>query len=204
MTAPALDPVAADLYGALAPLAATDDRNGYALASLTAAVGAMFQAVDTLARDTPAGPGWSELLDVDRDPPLGLGYLAQFVGVTLDPALGDTAQRARIRATDGFKRGTVAAIVGAARQYLTGMQRVVLVERVGGDAYALTVITYTSETPDAAKVLAAMTAQKPAGLLLTHTVLSGQTFAQLKANYATFAAAKAHYSTFAALRDDNP
>lgn len=193
-----------ELYEAVAPLATVDASYGYALRAYTRALGSMLEEVNWYASETDTMPGWARLVDLDTTPEKALGWLAQLVGVTLDPALDDTAQRARIRATDGFNRGTYAAIAGAAQQYLTGMRRVILVERVGGDPYALTLITYTSETPDSAKVLAAVTAQKPAGIILTYSVLTGQTFAQLKANYATFAAAKAHYPTFAALRDDNP
>lgn len=193
-----------ELYAAQAPLAVDDASYGFALRAYSRALGAMFEEVSWYTRETGTEPGWSRLADLDTTPSKALGWLAQFVGVRLDPALDDAAQRARIRATDGFKRGTLGAIVAAAQQYLTGMKRVVLVERAGGDAYALDLITYTSETPDEPAVLAAVTAQKPAGIILTYNVLTGQTFAQLKATYATFAAVEAHYPTFAAVRDDAP
>jgi hypothetical protein len=40
--------------------------------------------------------------------------------------------RQRIASTDGFRRGTVAAMTGAARATLTGLQRVDFRERTGG------------------------------------------------------------------------
>jgi hypothetical protein len=45
-----------------------------------------------------------------------------------------------------------------------------LIERVGGDAYAATLITSPAETTDPAAVLAAALANKPAGILLTHLI----------------------------------
>jgi hypothetical protein len=53
---------------------------------------------------------------------------------------------------------------------LTGSQSVSVLERVGGDPYALTVVVRTSETPDSAATLAAAMTQKPIGLILTLVV----------------------------------
>lgn len=190
-----------ELYAALAPLAAGDAAAGSPLRSYARAIGQMLEEPSWYARDSDTGPGFARLVSLDDTPGKALGWLAQIVGVTLDPALDDDAQRERIRATDGFQRGTVGALVAAAQQYLTGAKQVVIHERVS-DAYTLTVITYTAQTPDSAAVLAALVAQKPAGLILTLSVRDGQDFAQLLAGHATFALVKSDYSTFADVRDD--
>lgn len=69
-------------------------------------------------RDSAAGPGWSPVLDVDRAPVEWLGWLAQFAGVRLRPGLAAPEQRARIKNTDGHRRGSSPALRAAARQHL--------------------------------------------------------------------------------------
>lgn len=123
---------AARLYLALAPLAQWDDDNGWALLILCNALGLMYQPVEDLVRDTDAGPGFSELLDINRSPDSMLPWLAQLVGVRLLPGSTPAEQRTRILSTDGFRRGTPAAMIGAAQATLTGSKRVDFRERSGG------------------------------------------------------------------------
>jgi hypothetical protein len=84
-----------DLYEALAPLAGGDPA--------TATRSPAFCARDRrdvrggrswYARDTDDGLAGRRLVDVDEHPTKALGWLAQFVGVTLDPASNEAAQRA--------------------------------------------------------------------------------------------------------------
>lgn len=140
----------------------------YPLLTLCEAIAGRLQGVEDLIRDDPVtgDPGWSIVMDVDRAPDDWLAWLAQFAGVRLDPSLSDADQRIRIKSTDGFKRGTPAAIAGAVQPLLTGTKTVQIVERYG-TAYRLNVITLAAETPDPAKVQAAALAQKPAGLVMT-------------------------------------
>lgn len=182
---PVLESVAGELYEALAPLAYDDANQDYALARWSQAIGAMFQPVENLVRDTDDGPGWSILLDVARVPESALPYLAQFVGVTLDASLSDSEKRQQIRDEVGQARGSVAGMRAAALPYLTGSQSMIFFERDTSPAH-LTVVTRTSETPDAAAVLAALTSKKPAGIVLAHNTVAGQTWADLIANYATW------------------
>jgi hypothetical protein len=147
------DTFAARLYTMLAPLAKDDNENGWALLIYCNAVGMMFQLIEDLVRDTPDGPGWSSLMDLDRCPDAALPWLGQFVGVRIPPGFTPEQARARIASTDGFKRGTLAAMRGAVEGLLTGNQSVLFTERSGDPAikpdyaYYLTVHTYTDETP---------------------------------------------------------
>jgi hypothetical protein len=61
----------------------------------------------------------------------------------------------------------------AAQPFLTGTRSVLLFEREGGP-WRLTVATRARETPDPAAVEQAIRAQKPIGIVLTYTVISGQ------------------------------
>jgi hypothetical protein len=198
-----LDSFAQALHDKIEPMTLEDEKYNYALAKFLAAFGVMFQDIDDLVAETDDGPPWSVALDLDRIPSVGLGWLAQFIGVSLDPRLSDADQRIRIKTTDGFNRGTPAALKGAAAGYLTGNKTVVFRERFP-DAYSLTVVTYTSETPDSAKVLSALLDQKPAGLKLTYSVLAGQDYQSLYTNHATYSNVKTTYATYQGIVTEQP
>jgi Phage tail protein (Tail_P2_I) len=189
------DSFAARLYAALGPLAQRDPEAAWSLLIYVNAIGTMFQVLDVYVRDTPEGPGWSPLLDLDRCPAEALPYLAQFVGVRLLPGATEEESRARIASTDGFKRGTPAAMRGAAIDTLTGAKRVVFRERYG-DPYALDVLTFTSETPDPAMTLRALVSQKPGGIVLSYRAGDGQDYQLVKDTHATYADVKAAYATY--------
>jgi len=197
---------AALLYSMLQPLAQLDPDAGWSLLILCNAIGVMFQEVDGWVRDTPDGPGWSQIMDLNRCPSDSLAWLAQFAGVRIPDGLDDADARAWVASTDGFRRGTPAAIVAAAQATLTGTKTVLLGEREGGGtsspdyAYYLSVFTYASETPNPAATQAALIAQKPAGIVLVYATVSGQTYGTLHANYATYAAVKAAYTDYNALK----
>lgn len=136
--------------------------------------------IDELVRDTPEGPGWSVILDVDASPIKGLRWLGQVVGVRLRlPRSGETEAewavyaRDAIRRQQGRQRGTNDAQISAVADTLTGTRYVNLLERVGGDAYAMTLVTRTAETPDPAATLRAWLSQKPAGIVPTHVLTTG-------------------------------
>jgi len=194
----------------LAPLASQDDSYGWALLILCNAIGVPFELVEDWVRDTPDGPGWSLLLDAERCPPEALDWLAQFVGVRIPQGMSDDDARHRIESTDGFRRGTVAALQNAAWQTLTGKRSVFLSERDGDPAdspdyaYHLTVVTYASETPDPAATLSALLAQKPGGLVLQYVTAVGQLYSQVRDRFATYADLKAGYPNYQAVWTDTP
>jgi len=204
------DTFADRLYLALAPLAREDVDNGWALLILCNALGAMFQEIEDLVRDTPDGPGWSALLDLDRCPDEALPWLGQFAGVRVLSGSTPAQMRQRIASTDGFKRGTRAALIGAAQATLTGAKTVVFRERdhdpadTPNYAYYLTVTTYTAQTPNPAATLAALTAQKPGGIVLTYQTLAGQDYQTLHTNHATYADVRSFYPSYDAVRTDTP
>jgi hypothetical protein len=134
----------------------------------------LFQDVEDWASDTDDGkPGYSILIDITRTPDEALPWLAQFVGAKLTVGLSPDQQRQQIIGLGNWKRGTVAALQAAPLQYLTGTQTVVVHER-DTSPYHFLVYTLASETPNSAAVLAALLANKPAGLQMTYTVYSGQ------------------------------
>lgn len=194
---PLLESFADDLYDALLPVAWLDGETGWHLAFYCGAIGAMFQSVADVARDTPEGPGWSAVMDVARCPDAWLPWLGGFAGVTVPPAATPTQARTWIRGTDGFRRGTSAAIRAATQATLTGQKTVVLQERLAGNAYVLGVYTLTPETPNQATTLAAILSQKPAGIRLDYSVGAANTYQAVKVGYATYGAVKTAFSNYA-------
>jgi len=154
------------LFDAIGPGITTGD-DGTLLAWLDGP-GALLGEVDDVVRDTDL-PGWAAELDYARTH--RTRWTAQFVGVEIPDGTGDAAARLLIRDQPSTRRGTVAAIRGAAQATLTGAKYVNVIER-DTSAYTFRVQTFTTETPDAAATEAAIRAQKPAGLILTYESIS--------------------------------
>lgn len=168
------------------------------LGVLADAIGLMYEQVQEIVVDGDQ-PGWTVPVTLDRAK--ALGWLGQFLGVRLQPFLTDSERRTAIGEVEGFARGTVSAIRAAAARTLTGNKTVNLNERVGGNAYYLSVISYTGETPDPAATEAAIRALKPAGIVLGYQVLDGQTYVDLEGDYTDYADVKSTFADYAAIRD---
>jgi hypothetical protein len=94
-------------------------------------------------------------------------------------------------------------MTAAAQLHLTGTKTVFFRERYGG-AYRLQVLTYLSQTPDSTLVLKELMAQKPAGIILTYTVLAGQDYQLLFTNNATYQIVYDKYPTYQGVLSDTP
>ena len=190
-------------YEALDPITGDDASRNYPLLAYVSGLALPSEEVADLAETGDNGEtGWSVILDIDRIPDKAIGWLAQLIGVRLNPELDSTEQRNRVRETDGWNRGSLGALAGAAHQYLTGAQHVIIRERFNPSdpdmdhAYHLQVVTYTAETPDTAKVLQALLEQKPAGIILHYEVMDGQDFETLFLDNPDFQGVFTTYATF--------
>lgn len=201
------------LYVALAPVASQDPSVGWALLIYCNAIGQMYQLLDDLMRDSPEGPGWSGLMDLERCPDVALPWLGQFVGARIPIGLSDADQRAWVAGTSGWKRGTAASMIEGARATLTGSQRLIFRERDGaawGDpqkpevAYHLTAYSYATETPDPALTLSALLAQKPGGIVLHYHAAQMQDYQNVKDTNATYQVVKTTFRDYAALATNQP
>lgn len=175
MARPATTPFAEAVYARLAPVATQDQALDWPLLKYIVGLSQMFANVESIVR-APGRAPYSTLLDVTTCPVFALPFLAQLAGVRLRPvSVGETLDAWAVYARDailrrnGRNRGRPDAIVSAVQQTLTGSRTVRLIERVGGDAYALTIITRPAETPSSSATLAAALTQKPAGIVLTMT-----------------------------------
>ena len=206
MATPVHDPVTAELYEALAPLAYADDRHGYALLHFLQAIGTNLQTPWEWAHDTDDDePGFSLLLDRDRCPAEALPWLAQFVGVSFaGEGLTESERRERIADRPLWDRGKLDAIVEAARATLTGNRTCVPTERAGG-AYRLHLTVQTSETPDQAVTLAAAKALTPAGIVVTIVVQGAVgTYDLLRSTYASYADVTTAFASYSTLKTNTP
>lgn len=161
------------LYARLEPIAYADPDQGFPLKGLSGALMAPREIIDNVTQDQGDTIGWGVAVDPDTAPDDLLDWLAQLPGVILPPsALTAAEKRDRISQAAGFYRGTPRAIREDVQRTLTGSQYVGIFERPGGNAYQLTVVTRTSETPDAAAAERAARSQKPAGIVMTFSTTS--------------------------------
>lgn len=170
MSAPVMSTAGQELYDALFQLADDDEANGWALAHVCNAIGEMRQRAMDLFEDRDGFPGWSQLFDVERCPGYALPFLAQVAGTKVTVGASEEQQRDEVRRRAGQARGRPASLISAVQATLTGDKTVRLVERAGGSAWQVVVVTRTSETPDSAATLAAALSQKPGGIVLTLVV----------------------------------
>lgn len=124
----------------------------------------------------------SDLVDPMLADPEWLEWLGQLVGVRLDPGLSETAARDAVAfASAGWRAGTKSAVADAAKSELTGTKYAAVYDhstsavRGTAGAFDVLVVTRPTETPDPAKVLAAIVARgaKPAGVKLYHLAFEG-------------------------------
>lgn len=128
-----------------------------------------------VASDTDTHIAWGTVLDPDACPAVLLPWLAQFSGDQLLPSDDEQQQRDRLTSPSNFYRGTPEAIRSEVRTTLVPSTpdqpaTVLILERVGGNAADVTVITRTAETPDPAAAETAARRQLAPWLRLTFLV----------------------------------
>lgn len=174
------------IEASFAPWLAHDPQN--ALLNVLAALAQMGEQVygivaDQGSPDDPANytAGWSVLLDPDNCPAQFISYGAQFVGVQIPPSTGETDARAIWKEEAGFSRGTPAAIIAAARRYLTGTKSAILLERQGSSgplsAYEFVLQVKPAEVVSVTQLTAAVDAARPAGITWALVQTAGTTWA---------------------------
>jgi hypothetical protein len=157
------------------------------MAVYLSAIAAAFEEVYTLVM--PFGdpedqvnfwPSWAVLLDPTNCPTNLLPFLSQFNGTAVPPGTSDAVARQQIRTEASMYRGTVAAMVQAAQNQLTGTQQVLLRERTSAagtpDPYHVILTYNTGQCQSPAALIAAVEAQKPAGIQISYVGTAGYTW----------------------------
>lgn len=143
-----------------------------------------------LPPDEGGDGGTSDLVDPDGADIAWLPWLAQIYGVTLPATTDPVALRDAVRyASGGWLAGTKQAMADAARSALTGSRYVKIIPHWGGDRWTVMVQTRSTETPDAAAVLAAIASKgaAPAGVIVLQQSWS-TTWALTQAAWPTWSA----------------
>lgn len=193
---PAVSETAEDMYDALGYWAIRDtEGEDWPLLEMTESIAGRLQPVEDVIRDEDDHPGWSIVVDVDRAPAEWLPWLAQLGGVRFLTALTESEQRAYIKTAPSQRRGSVRALKEAAKLSLTGTKTMYFTER-HGSAYRLTITTLTSETPDPARLLEDVMAQKPAGIVLTVTQSDGGDYITLRDTHQDYADVESTFSDY--------
>jgi hypothetical protein len=195
MTQPEVSNTTQVAYDSLMPWNSADEVTGWHLLKFIAAVTADLSAMDDLVRDTDDNPGWSIVLDADNAPVEYLPWIGQFIGADVDLNLSEADQREQVKHVAGFRRGTLASMIAAARPYLTGTKKIVGAER-SGNAYNLLLRTFASETTDPTKVYNALLSQKPAGITLDYGVITGIGYATITVTAKTYDELRAEFPTY--------
>lgn len=190
------------LYQHLLPLAHRDAELGYPLLKFCRSIGAQIQEVEDIIRDTPEGPGWSSIVDVNRVPVKYIDWLAQLVGVQLNELWTPEQKLLAIRDLAAWRRGTVRAMVAAGQTWLTGNRTIVVEEQFNGNAYKMNVITYEAETPFPGETERAIRLQKPAGILLTYLITDGQDYLALRINNADYTEVETKFADYEEVRNN--
>ncbi len=205
MARPVVGEVAEQIYSELGPYTVGDEESGWHLLKFVEAItGVLFEKIHLLVSDRQNTVGWEVLFDPDTCPAGALPYLAQYVGVTLEPSLTEQQKRDKIRLPENFKRGTRPALIQAVQRTLTGAKTILIDERFGGSAYALRVRTLTGETPNATATQAAVVSQKPGGLVLTYQSVVGQDWNDVKIGDVSWANVATVYPDWQAVKTTPP
>lgn len=204
MARPVVTEVTEDLYEALGPLTAGDEERDWPLLRfLDALCATTVEPIAELFSDRDQ-PGWQIVFDPENAPASVLPYLAQFVGVQLLPSDSEERQREKITMPEQFKRGTPAAMLAAVEATLTGGRTVLMDEFFGGSAYALRIRTLASETPDEAVTEAAARSQKPIGITLDYSAVTGQDWNDVDTDHADWAAVEAAFDDWQEVKTTPP
>lgn len=193
------------------------------LALVTEQMATAVQVLDDADPATSAS-GTCAIATPDAAPAAWLPWLADVSGVPQAETLPESLKRTAIADPATRRRGTTAAIAAAAQHTLTGSKLATVIthppaaastawvydtahaydsaRRYDGhvtDPWRIIVITWSSETPDPAATLAAVTTEKPAGCTIEVQTLTGLTYAQLAAKWPTYTAMTATGYTYGQL-----
>lgn len=116
-------------------------------------------------------PGLAAFLTPDVAPTDWFQWLARCCGARFDLAFSEAQQRAELNNPVGWTRGTKAAVINAAKLFLTGTQSIAIEERTAADGTAdpnhFVLVVRPEEIVDVDQLTAAVDASRPAGVFWT-------------------------------------
>jgi hypothetical protein len=185
-----------DTMQQLAPMPAV----GTSLLDFVSALGSVVEPVEQVTRRQGSRPGWAAAWDVQRVDAGWLPWVGQFRGLEIAPVSMEVATavakaRVDILRPPHEEYGTLPAMIRIAKEHLTGTKTVFAVERAGS-AYRAVFSTFIDETPDPERLNAELQKQKPAGIILVHSVISRESWLTVRDTHSTWQDVKDTYSTW--------
>jgi hypothetical protein len=186
-----------DMYG---------DTDG-ALCTYLHGIALMYKQVDDIAQDGPNDePGWSQIFDLSRAKTGWLPWTGQLVGYSVPAQPSnqsledyDANQRERVITRSAYRRGEIAMLFDIIDEQLNPPKRVIILERNGGDPYAIQVYVIIDDIATSqAEVIRAALSQKVAGLLMNVSFFnaSDKTYDVLIAVTVTYQGVLDNYPTY--------
>lgn len=171
----------------------------------------MLKPIDDIARDGPNGePGWSQIFDLTRMKTTWLPWAGQIAGYQVPPRASgeslfayDAIQRDRIHTRRAARKGTNDFLHDLVAEQLQPPQRVIIQNRVGGEANIIKVWVYADDiltSPE--EVEKAARSAKAVGLLMEFGILDDANYLLLRANNATYGSLAAKFSTYGEMKLD--
>lgn len=149
--------------------------------------------------------GTCELTNPAACPRAYLPWLGWLLGINTSALPDAEVREALAAAGQSQRRGSVGAIRRAVQRTLTGSKTCRVYRNTSGtDPYLLTVITLTAETADTGVSLAAAWSEKPAGMDLELTPVTGPTWADLVAARTDWADVVSAFATWDDVVDWTP
>ena len=201
MPAPTLHPAAEQAYRLLPDyMQAADPDTDWTLARFTGAAAVGLERPNeflTLVDPDTSVTGTCELVNAAAVPRAYLAWLGWLVGVDTSVIPDADVRDAVGNAAASQRRGSSAAIIDAVQRTLTGSRYVRVYSNGSGvDPYLITVLTLVAETPDTVASLAAAWTEKPAGVDLELTAVTGPTWADATSTYSDWDAVTTAKSTW--------
>lgn len=177
------------------------DRAGDLLPDVVEAYCEPASSTDALLEPTPQG--WPAVVDLATSPYPEV--IARATGTTVPVGLTPEQVRAYVTKRASWRRGTPGAMLAAARSvYPEGL--ITLVER-DGSAWRTTIRLYAGEATEAdrQRIIAAVSAHKPVGIVLSVERVTGATWAHLSEHHGpSWAELAEEFTTWAALTGHTP
>jgi hypothetical protein len=201
---PDYTPLGARLADRAGPLQSVevDAQNGYAFGNLCEGMMRPFEDIALLVDAEDGTSPWVPLFDVDLCPDWALPWLAQVVGVRLPAAVTGDQAREYIKTLSFEQIGKPETIRKVVQSQLTGDKTVYFRERDGGDAYALEIVTITSETPDAAAISRAILAAVPSGIIVRYRTVLGWDYQQMTTEGGKYLALPPKFSSYKTMTEN--
>lgn len=207
---PVVSDFAERVYAMMDPVAREDEWLSWPMLAYIGGIGETYRVVDDgVAGGDDGEPPWFRVMHPDTCPPAALPWLAQFVGIRFPANFTEEQQRHAIRDKANFSRGGPDAMRSAIQQWLTGSKTVTMRER-NPTPYSMVIVVRADEVlPEdlpsgLAHIWPAIRSQKPAGIIVTLSILDGQDYQMLFENNASYAEVFTKYATYNGMLNDQP